>query len=335
MKLLIVTQKVDATYSNLGFFVSWIKKFAEQAEVVVIANEVGWHEKMEHVHVVSLGKEERVSRITRFLRYQRFLLRTLPEVDGVFFHMCPEYVLAAHFLPRLYGKKSVLWYTHKKVSTRLCIASRLVDKIYTASKESCRLQSKKVEVVGHGIDADFFSGNPFATPKLRLLSIGRISPTKDLETIIRGFLLLKEKHPDAALTLVGDTITEADRVYEEELAELGSRSLFSGPAPYTDLPMIYSDNAVFVHASRTGSMDKAVLEALSSGLPVCTSSEAFSEAIPGVTKFEAGNPKDLAEKIATAFEHGEIGYNEKGREWVRENHSLERLSRRIISFYLL
>ena len=332
MKLLIITQKVEAFDSNLGFFISWIKKFSERAEVTVIANEVGLHD-LEGIPVFSLGKEKGASRLVRLFRYRKLLFKLLPNVDGIFFHMCPEYVLAAKLLPKLFGKKSILWYTHKEVSVRLRIASWLVDKIYTASKESCRLRSKKIVVAGHGIDTELFFENPPVTGKLRLLSVGRIAPAKDLDTLIRGFFLFKEKYPDATLTLVGDAITQADQVYEEEMIVLGNRSLFSGPVPYDTLPSVYRDNTIFVHASRTGSLDKAVLEALAVGLPVFTSSEAFSENIPGVTKFEAGNPKDLAKKILVAFERGELGYNEKGREWVLENHNLNNLIKKIVDFY--
>jgi len=334
MKLLIVTQKVDATDSNLGFFVEWIKKIAGQADVTVIANESGWRQKMEHVTVLSLGKEKGASRFARFLRYQTLLFRTLPMVDGVFFHMCPEYVLAAHFLPKCFGKKSVLWYTHKQVSARLRVASWLVNKIYTASKESCRLRSKKVEVKGHGIDTDRFVGNPDAGQELRLVSVGRITPVKDIETVIRGFFLLKEKYPDAVLTLLGDAITDADRAYEEKLRSRGGGSFFSGPVPHYQLPSVLADNTVFVHASKTGSMDKAVLEALAAGLPVFTSSEAFNASIPGVHTFEEGNPEDLARVVTQSFRKGELSYNAQGSEWVKQHHGLDGLVKKIVDFYV-
>lgn len=340
MRILIITQKVDATDSNLGFFIEWIKKFAEHAEVTVIANEVhfdafGYTEKYATIH--SLGKRENESRAERFmrvLRYQKLLLSTLSKIDGVFFHMCPEYVLAAHFLPRFYGKKSVLWYVHKQVSFRLRMASWFVDRIFTASRESCRLRSKKVTVTGHGIDTENSSRPEWARPSgLRLITVGRISPVKDLRTLILGFLEFQKRFPQADLSVVGDPVTNKDRQYSATLQkEFASRVGFIEGVHPAVLPALLWTQTAFLHASRTGSMDKAVLEALAAGLPVFTSSEAFSESM-GVIKYHQEDPADFAEKISRAFLRKELVVNEKGKAHVREHHSLHRLIQKILAFY--
>ena len=57
MNLLIITQKVDATDSNLGFFVRWIEEFAKRClQVTVICLEKRVYELPAHVAVFSLGK---------------------------------------------------------------------------------------------------------------------------------------------------------------------------------------------------------------------------------------------------------------------------------------
>lgn len=348
MKLLIVTQKVDATDTNLGFFVRWIEKLAEHCEQVsVIVNEVyrdAQRYMPDNVRLCSLGKENGDSRLMRLLRYQRLLHEHLPDMDSVFFHMCPEYVLGAHFLPRIFRTKALLWYVHGEVSWRLRLAAFFVDKIFTASKESCRLRSKKVAVVGHGIDVDFFPPMtaPIANPSaLRLFTAGRISPVKDIRTLIFGFFELEKRLPNISLRLAlfGQPVTEADKRYKTELEKLTAAlpGIFGGYAYHTSVREFYtgveSGRTVFVHASRTGSMDKAVLEALATGLPVFTSSEVFSEAIPGVRKFREGDAKDLAEKIVQAYKSGQLGYNATSAGWVRRHHSLDRLVKKIIAFY--
>lgn len=343
MKLLIITQKVDATDSNLGFFVRWIEEFAKHCEhVTVIANEVGAYDLAQNVTVLSLGKETGASRLLRVFRYRKMLWKTLPNVDGIFFHMCPEYVLAAKFLPKLFGKKSVLWYTHKEVSLRLRVASWLVNRIFTASKESCRLRSKKVEVVGHGIDTETrihtnkdtnlheYKTGPRNPEQLRLVTVGRIAPVKDLRTLIAAWREVRKQFPQAALAIIGEPITAEDMLYKETLQKEFSEVEWKGSMPYGT---VYTQDSysAFVHASQTGSMDKAVLEALAAGLPVFTSSEAWSEEIPGITKFEGGNPHDLAEKIQRAFSGGKLVIATGGRAYVEEHHSLKRLIPRILA----
>ncbi len=333
MKLLIITQKVDTADSNLGFFVAWIRLFGEYADVTVIANEVGSHDLPPNIRVLSLGKETGASRLLRLFRYRKMLWKTLPHVDGIFFHMCPEYVLAAKLLPKLFGKKSVLWYTHKEVSLRLRAASWLVDKLYTASKESCRLPSAKVEAVGHGIAPEAFVHRPAPPQNLRLVTVGRIAPVKDLRTLILGFLKVQSKFPSAEFSIIGEPLTAEDRSYCAALKkEFASRVQFRGALPYGT---VYTDEpyTAFVHASRTGSMDKAVLEALAAGLPVFTSSEAFGEDIPGILKFREGDFADLAEKIERAFREGKLVIKEAARAYVEEHHSLRRLIPRILATF--
>lgn len=377
MKLLIITQKVDATDTNLGFFVQWIEKLAERADITVIANEVhsdaaGYVPKNVSVH--SLGKERGASRFARLIRYQLLLWQNLREAEGVFFHMCPEYVLGAHLFPRFFQVKTLLWYVHKQVSWRLWLAGKLVDKIFTASKESCRLHSRKVAVVGHGIDVSSptfdFSENQkwgIATATnvahtndtgttlmrgkggagLRLITVGRISPVKDLITLIFGFLELKKKFPEATFSIIGEPITAEDRAHLEELRRISSGAQFIGGVSHAALPRLLADATVFVHASQTGSMDKAVLEALVAGLPVFTSSEAFLKPQmgadgedadtrrleTGIRAFREGSPADFAEKISRAFLQGELVINRAGSAYVRANHSLNRLVQNIIAFY--
>ncbi|OHA35933.1 MAG: hypothetical protein A3B27_01795 [Candidatus Taylorbacteria bacterium RIFCSPLOWO2_01_FULL_50_130] len=333
MNILIVTQKVDVTDNNLGFFHSWLAAFAEHADVVVIANEVGAHELPGNVKVLSLGKEAGKSRIQRLMRYWKLLREHFPSANGVFFHMCPEYVIAAHFLLKKFGKKSAFWYVHRAVSMRLRLAEKLVDKIFTASPESFRLPSKKVEVAGHGIDVKLFPARKERGPGLHVVTVGRISRVKDLRTLILGFLLLKKRFPDAQFSIIGQPITEADRRYERELRdEFESSVSFLGGVSYARVLSGFP-YAAFVHASMTGAVDKAVLEALATGSAVFTSSEAFPESIPGIFKFEQGNAGDLADAVARAFEAGKLGYNEGARVYVTGHHNLHTLVSKILSFY--
>src|SRR3989339_374793 len=75
------------------------------------------------------------------------------------------------------------------------LAEKLTDKIFTASKESFRLPSKKVEVTGHGIDLDKFKPAEIKKDgsKFKIISVGRISPVKNYEIMINATEILKNK----------------------------------------------------------------------------------------------------------------------------------------------
>ncbi len=181
--------------------------------------------------------------------------------------MMPEFVIAAS--PFLIARRapSALWYVHKSVTFRLKLAERLVHYIFTASSFSFRLPSKKVIYTGHAIDTAFFHppAKNYSPGGIHLLTVGRISPVKDIETIIRACAILKSTWDQAWLyTIVGGPAMARDVKYFESLVSfvrsLGLESLvhFSGAVSYLETPEIYRTHDMFLSTSTTGSVDKAV-----------------------------------------------------------------------------
>lgn len=339
MNLLIVTQKVDKEDENLGFFHRWIEEFARHSNrVLVIAGSVGRHSLPGNVEIYSLGKEngERLGRAPvalgrafRVWKFWELFSHHYARADAVFFHMAPEFVLAASpFLISLH-RSSALWYTHKSVTRVLKLAEKLVDYIFTASELSFRLPSKKVIFTGHAIDIDSFkpSENKNARGAIKLLALGRISPVKDYETIIRACSMLKNSWDKSwVLSVVGGPLMPRDEDYFSSLKKLvremglEDRILFYGARPYTEIAEIYDDHDLFISMSSTGSIDKSVLEAMASGLTVLTANEAFQSLLPPQYFLEKRSPEFLAERIkALAFEPRP---NFILRELVAKRHSL-------------
>ena len=347
MKLLIITQKVDMNDDNLGSFHDWLKKLAQKSDLFVIANYVGKYELSDNVKVFSLGKEMGVGRFMKIIKYQWFLLRLLPKADGIFFHMCPEYVLGASLLPKIFRKKTLLWYTHKSVNWKLKLAEKLVGKIFTASKESFRLPSKKVEITGHGIDIDKFksqtsrpqrqSAAMAGAAKFKIITAGRIAEVKNIHLLIDAVEILRNKGFDFQIKIAGKPILENDKKYFEKLKEkireknLGGIIEFVGPMPNKDIAKFYQNGDLFVNFSDTGSLDKAILEAMACGLKVLTSNEAFKNIVPKES-FTSNNPQEIAEKIEKLAETEHIN-TANFAEYVAKNHGLDNLTDKIIQFF--
>ena len=251
MKLLICTQVVDKNDPVLGFFVRWIEEFAKHCEVEVIS-------------LKDLGRGGRLLRAWRLLRRA-----SAGQYDAVFVHMNPEYVAAAGWLWKLRGQKTGLWYTHKSVDLKLRVAEKFADVIFTASKESFRLPSNKVRVMGHGIDTDFFCPDPGVVRTAHLLSVGRLMPSKRHDLAIRAAV-----EQDLALCIAGEG---PERQNLEALAQkLGARVEFLGPLTQVQLRDEYRRAALLIHRSETGSLDKVVLEAAACGLPVDSADPALA-----------------------------------------------------------
>ncbi|MDP3771777.1 MAG: glycosyltransferase family 4 protein [bacterium] len=310
MKLLIVTQRVHRSDENLGAFYYWFIGLATRfEEVVIIADAAGESAHLPaNITVVTLGKEEGIGRMRRLWRFWELFSYYYARTDAVFFHMIPEFVLAAApFLVSL-RRPSFLWYAHGAVSRRLAWAERLVDFVLTSSAGGFRLPSKKVLYLGQAVNTDLFrlrgqsaeaSGRP-----LRMISIGRIAPVKDYETIIRACKLL-----DAAwdgewrLTIVGGPILPRDHEYFSRLkhlvmgAGLERKIIFAGPRGYEEIPSLLAEHDLFLNASRTGSLDKAVLEAMATGLTVITANDAYRTVVPAEYFLEHRNAEFLATRI--------------------------------------
>lgn len=355
MKLLILTQKVDINDNNLGFFHRWIEEFAKHCEsIIVVCLQKGEYHLPFNVKILSSGKEKKYSRIRYLWNFYKYIFSERGNYDAVFVHMNKEYVLLGGPLWKLWNKKIALWYTHKAVGWQLKLAEKLVDKIFTASKESFRLPSSKVEITGHGIDVEHFDPAQFPSfydlqKELRLLAVGRISPVKDFATVIKGLtffcnnLLKRDINPDyvVSLNIIGEPITEADKFYQSEIVELKNKQgvswylNFMGGQSYNQMPLHYNRHHILIHTSRTGSIDKVVLEALASGRLVITSSEAFADlAKEGlVYTFPEGDYQELAKTIEKIYNSGIILLNKKGVDFVKKNHNLADVIVKILNYF--
>ncbi len=317
MKLLVITQKVDLNDSNLGFFHRWLEEFAKHCEkLTVICLEKGEYDLPQNVKVLSLGKEGGVNKLNYLWRFYKYIWQERKNYDGVFVHMNPEYCILGGIFWRLWRKKIMLWYMHKAVNLRLRLGVLFADKIFTASRESFRLSSKKVEVVGHGIPVDVFVDQPENVPteQLCLLAVGRNSPSKDFDTAIKA---VQELNNNKNLSPIKFDI-ESSRKFNE-------------------MPEIYHNYHILIHTSRTGSMDKVVLEALASGRIVITSSEAFAGLAKDelVYAFKAGDYQELAKTIEKIYNSGIIKQlpNQSVIEYVRKNHNLSVLIDKIMAYF--
>lgn len=341
MNLLILTQKVDKDDAVLGFFHSWILNLAKYyKQVTVICLKQGKYDLPANVKVLSLGKEKNNPHWLYGLKFYQYIWQERKNYNVVFVHMNVEYVILGAWLWKLLHKKLGLWYMHKNVSWRLRLAEKFSDIIFTGSAASFRLPSHKLKVLHHGIDSSVFSFKAKTEhEELRLLSVSRISATKQLDKMIDILPAIKNKiNSRVILKIAGDTIVEKDEIFFQQLKDkisslgLGETVEFVGPIPNKQMPPLYQWADVFLNFSLTGSVDKAVLEAMSCGTMVLVSNEAFremlfsldqnlylddySQAVDRLTILVVSDKKSLA-----------LGLS----EYVKNKHSLDNLIKEIVS----
>ncbi|WP_206214392.1 glycosyltransferase family 4 protein [Adlercreutzia sp. ZJ141] len=102
-----------------------------------------------------------------------------------------------------------------------------------------------------------------------VLSVGRITPEKGFDVLIRAFRAIAPE--GFKLVVVGGV--ESERAYSEGLRELaeGAPVVFTGQLHGDDLAQMYANAALYVLASRNEGFPLALLEAMSYGLDVVVS----------------------------------------------------------------
>jgi glycosyltransferase involved in cell wall biosynthesis len=252
----------------------------------VIAQSVGAADLPANVVIHSLGKERGASKFAQAFRLLRLGVILVPRADRVLVLMVPFYVVALWPFAFFWRKPLFLWYTHKHVSRLLRFAERLVTEIYSASRESFRLPTDKVRFLGHAIDTELFHPGEKPRDQDLFITVGRIAAVKRVELLIEAIAILRGKGRHARLEIIGEPILSADRTYYDRIQrmvqERGYTSFvsFVGAKSPEAVAERYRQASVCLNASETGSLDKAILEAMASGCPCVTTNEAFRDILP-------------------------------------------------------
>lgn len=351
MKLLILTQKVDINDDVLGFMHGWIREFAKHCEsVIVVCLKKGEYDLSKNVKVLSLGKEKGESRIKYVFNFYKYIWQERNNYDKVFAHMNYEYVILGWLLWRLMGKRMSFWYAHGHVPLGLKIAEKLAHIIFTSTKSGFRLKSKKINVVGQGIDVDKFKaqsrgfGTKSKTGKIfKIVTIGRISPVKDYETLIKAVEILNKEDVNLKVNIIGGVGLVEQEKYLSGLKKMAREKKldnvidFVGAVPNKDIINYLQSADLFVNMSNTGSLDKAMVEAMACELPVLTCNEAMEEVLgesKNLLMYDKGNYEDFVQKIIiikNMEKNKRESLGKKLREIVKNNHSQDRLIKKIIN----
>jgi glycosyltransferase involved in cell wall biosynthesis len=372
MELLILTQKADINDDVLGFMHGWIKEFSKHCKsVIVVCLRKGEYDLPPNVRVLSLGKEENnfsakggsasggqlFNKIKYLFRFYQYIWQERKNYDTVFVHMNKEYVILGGLLWRVLGKKIGLWYAHGYAPFSLKIAERLAHIIFTSTKSGFRLQSKKINVVGQGIDVDKFRITNYPLHRsfseaselritndvFNIITIGRISPVKGYDVLIKAIEILNKEGINFKVDIVGGVGAEEQKIYLDSLKTMVKEKKlervinFIGAVPNRDIINYLQSANLFVNMSRTGSLDKAMVEAMACELPVLTCNEAMKEVLgefQDLLMYDKGDYRGLAKKInmIKGMEASKLkNLGKKLRDIVKNYHSQEGLIKKIIN----
>ncbi len=195
----------------------------------------------------------------------------------------------------------------ESLSERLqfALASRISDRIVPVSDdtgERCKnigwLPDRKIERIWNGIDVNRFV---FTGPadKLTAITVSRLSPEKDLITMLEAVKFVVSSIPQFHLMIVGNGPER--EILEKKTATLQLESHVTFLGERSDIPDLLSQAGFYVSSSLTEGISLTLLEAMSVGLPVVTTSVGGNPEI--VKQPETGllvpsaNPSKIADAI--------------------------------------
>jgi glycosyltransferase involved in cell wall biosynthesis len=180
-------------------------------------------------------------------------------------------------ITRLFGTPHFLWYAHTHKSIYLKFANFFVNGIVTSTRGSCPIKSEKVVAIGQAIDEQLFKPS-FLKSNENLsqgLHVGRLDPSKNLDLIFSEIGSLRKTFPHLSITQIGSPSTNFAKLECDSLRIKWQSGIAEGwislkdSVSRGDLPVLFRDFDVFFHAY-VGSLDKSLIEATMSGLPVVT-----------------------------------------------------------------
>jgi glycosyltransferase involved in cell wall biosynthesis len=194
----------------------------------------------------------------------------------------------------------------------LRMAAALADRVVCVSDDCARLSVQqgvavsKVFTVWNGVDLAKFSYHG-PTPGGPAVMVGRLSPEKDIGTLIRAAGLVLREDPSFRLEIAGDGACRAE--LEGVVDALGLRGCVRFLGEVRDVPGVLQRASLFALSSLTEGISLTLLEAMGCGLPVVTTRVGGNREV--VAERETGllvppaSPEALASAILELRRHPE------------------------------
>ena len=172
------------------------------------------------------------------------------------------------------------------------------------------MPSVSIDVIPNGVELDrYFPAETAEKSKvLRLLTVGRLSVTKRIELLIDTVEILHRTACKLRLTVVGGGQMERQLRKIVTERELGGVIKITGRMYSEKMPEVYRRNDIFISASMQEGMSNAMLEAMSSGLPIVTTRcEGLAELIDGNGLIvEHDNIEEIAKAVKRLTDDNEL-----------------------------
>jgi glycosyltransferase involved in cell wall biosynthesis len=250
--------------------------------ISVLTGHIGKAVVPSNVTLKSYGwvKGKKISNILNLIK-SFMLIKRNNDISVIFSHMTLMQSLIILPLTKYLRIKHYLWYAHKSKNMYLQLSYRLFDGLITSTRDSCPIKNGKVYPIGQTINSDKFTPkNLIDYPIIKLVHIGRFDPIKNVSEIIRVVEKSRVHFPNLTLDIIGSASSISSIKYEQEVKSQFVHSVTQGWLKFfpgvsrEEIPHILEKSHAFIH-SCNAALDKVILEANLSNVPVITSNEEF------------------------------------------------------------
>lgn len=301
---------MDQNHQVLSHQVETVNRLASKFDcVVVLTGRIGYFKVESNVQVRCFHWEQgkRVKSIIRFLKL--FFKTILKEKFSVVFsHMTSVHSAFVSPITKIVGLKHYLWYAHTSNGIFLKISKIFIDGIITSTPGSCPISGKKVFPIGQAIDSKKFVRHVKDFTSIRnLIHIGRFDPSKNVETIIKVVEMLRFNQNGLNLAIIGSPSTTPHRIKTQDIIKKYSSNpnyqwlKFTSHISRNLIPKALEHADCFIHAFQ-GSLDKTLVEATFSGLPVITVNNEYRNLFGSWSKESSSSLATLEVEARSFFE---------------------------------
>lgn len=214
-----------------------------------------------------------------------------------------------------------------------------------------KVKSRKIQVIHNGVNTQRFRP-PKDKNKIKtqmgfkkkdkiILYVGRLYSRKGLYTLIQAIPRVTRRYKDVKFVIAGEGLHNERKNLANFAAKLGvkGKTSFTGYFPDEELPKLYQASDIFLFPTLYENLPFAVLEALSTGLPVVTTKvggipEVITDGKNGFL-VEPANPEKLADRISSLLDDSEKAseMGKLGRKVVEEKFDWEHIVDKVVKVY--
>ena len=302
--LLVINYAMDEKSQVFSHQIELVNQLSPKFDqITVLTAQVGVCNTEKNVKVISFDWVEgkRVSSLIRFLKIFVKTIRS-EKFTVLFSHMTSVQSAFISPITRIIKLKHYLWYAHTSNGIFLKVSRLLTNGIITSTPGSCPLKGSKVFPIGQSINSQKFRKKKLNTQSIKnLVHIGRFDPSKNIKEIVYEVKKLRTEFPDLKLEVIGSPSSDRYKDYESNVkakfdseVQLGWLK-FTAHIPRSSLPEILQTYDCFIHSFQ-GSLDKTIVEATFSGLPVITINNEYRKIFGSWNLIDAGTDNSLKDE---------------------------------------